>query len=236
MHSICDGHSSRVSMRRIRRFRNRLLAWYEDNGRCFPWRSPNVPTYRLVVTEILLQRTQAETVARAYYGFFRAFPSWRQLSQADEAQLMQHLRPLGLWRRRAASLLCLATTVAQNNGRLPTDRGAVEGLPAVGQYIANAIQLVRGLERAPLLDSGMARVLERHFGPRSKADIRHDAYLQELAWRVCDCEQSKELSWGILDLAAGVCKQSKPVCPACPLRRSCNRARGFSRARDDSVD
>jgi A/G-specific adenine glycosylase len=149
---------------------------------------------------------------------------------------MQHLRPLGLWRRRAASLLCLATAVAQKKGRLPMDRGAVEGLPAVGQYIANAIQLVRGLERAPLLDSGMARVLERHFGPRSMADIRHDPYLQELAWRVCDYEQPKELSWGILDLAAEVCRPTAPRCLECPLRRGCNRSRGVSRARDDGAE
>jgi A/G-specific adenine glycosylase len=68
-------HGVRPSSRRVRRFRGRLLAWYRNNGRFFPWRSPNVSTYRLVVTEVLLQRTQAETVARAYHGFFRAFPS-----------------------------------------------------------------------------------------------------------------------------------------------------------------
>lgn len=229
-------YSARPSSRRIRGFRGRLLAWYGDRGRCFPWRLPNVSTYRLVVTEVLLQRTQAATVARAYHGFFRAFPSWRQLSQADMGQLMQHLMPLGLWRQRARVLLRLATAIAQRNGRFPKDRDVVERLPGVGQYIANAIQLVRGIERAPLLDSNMARLLERHFGPRCMADIRYDPYLQSLAWRVSDCQFSKELSWAILDLAADVCRPTAPRCPDCPLRRGCNRSRGVSRARDDGAE
>jgi len=220
-------------MHRIRVFRTKLLAWYEYNGRCFPWRSPREPTYRLVVTEVLLQRTQAGAVARAYHRFFKQFPSWRKLARADESELGEVLKPLGLWRRRTRSLLHLAEAVTQLNGRVPADSSAVQQLPGVGQYIANAIQLLRGIEPAPLLDGNMARILERYFGPRSRADIRYDVYLQDLAWRVSDCPCAKELNWAILDLAADVCRSVRPRCPDCPLKRGCNRARGVSRARGD---
>ena len=44
--------------------------------------------------------------------------------------------------------------------------------------VANAILLVCHEQPEPLLDSNMARVIERVFGPRKLADIRYDPYLQ----------------------------------------------------------
>jgi len=225
--------SRRVPLRRVRNFRRLLLAWYRDNGRSFPWRSPGEATYRLVVVEILLQRTQAEAVSRAYRPFFRSFPSWRKLSRARGESLEEILRPLGLWRRRTKTLIALASAVSDRGGRFPVTRDAVESLPGVGQYVANAIQLVRGIERAPLLDGNMARVLERYFGPRSMADIRYDPYLQGLAWQVSDCTDAVTLNWAILDVGALVCVPTGPTCCECPLARGCNLSRGVSVARDD---
>lgn len=224
-----------IRAQRVRRFRRRLLDWYRENGRTFPWRSPKEPLYRLVVVEVLLQRTQAETVAKAYRQFFRTYPSWRQLACATEGELSEVLRPLGLWQRRARSLMALATAVAARGGRVPRDRRRLEELPGVGQYIANAIQLVRGIENAPLLDSNLARVLERYFGPRSKADIRYDPYLQALAWRVADCEEPLSLNWAALDLAAKICTAREPKCRECPLRRGCKFASGTSVAKRDET-
>jgi len=218
---------------RIQRFRHKLLRWFEENARTFPWRRPNQPTYRLVITEILLQRTRAETVATFYAEFFRTFASWRQLAAARNRELERFLRPLGLWRRRAAVLVGLATAVHKRRGRLPVSREEIEQLPGVGQYIANAIQLVQWHVRSPLLDVNMARVLERYFGPRRLADIRYDPYLQKLARTVVDSNDALRLNWAILDLAAMICRKRSPRCPVCPLRLSCNYARGVSRARDD---
>jgi len=47
----------------------RLLEWFDDNGRKFPWRVVKDP-YVILVTEFLLQRTRAETVEKAYYRLF----------------------------------------------------------------------------------------------------------------------------------------------------------------------
>ena len=126
----------------------------------------------------------------------------------------------------------LAEAVNQRGGHLPSERGEIEALPGVGQYVANAIELIRWGRPRPLLDANMARVLERYFGPRKLADIRYDPYLQQLAHDVVDCDVSLTLNWAILDLASLVCR-SQPACFRCPLWRRCNRARGVSRALDD---
>ncbi|MFM7022382.1 MAG: hypothetical protein ACKOXB_05350 [Flavobacteriales bacterium] len=76
----------------------------------------------------------------------------------------------------------------------------------MGQYISNAVELVVYNKPSPLIDVNMARVLERFFGPRKMADIRYDPYLQELAYKVVNHKNAKEVNWAILDFAALVCR------------------------------
>src|SRR5207248_611362 len=77
---------------------------------------------------------------------------------------------------------------------------------------------------APLLDTNMARVLERFFGPRQLVDIRYDPYLQLLAHSVVDGTDAIRANWAILDLAAGVCRRRSPMCTSCPVRSRCRYA------------
>jgi len=125
------------------------------------------------------------------------------------------------------SLVAFARAMVKRSGRFPRSREEIENLPSVGQYIANAILLFCYGECQPLLDAGMARVLERVFGPRMLADIRDDLYLQRLAKTVVTCDNSAMINWAILDLASLVCKKQTPSCPSCPLRGICNYYKMF---------
>ena len=206
-------------------FRRRLLAWYANNGRGFPWRRKSASKYTLVISELLLQRTRAETVANFFDTFIGQYPSWKNLAEAKESEIGEVIQPIGLWKRRAPTLKQLAMVMSTRNGRFPRTRAEVEALPGVGQYIANAILLLCHGEAQPLLDANMARVLERVFGHRKLADIRYDPYLQELSLKVVQCKKSKELNWAILDLAATTCVIRKPRCDECPLMSMCLTAR-----------
>src|SRR5205823_13691377 len=105
------------------------------------------------------------------------------------------LRPLGLWKRRAASVLALARVMNARGGQFPRERVDIEKLPGVGQYIANAICLFAMKQAEPLLDVNMARVLERCFGPRRLADIRYDPHLQEVARLIVSGAHSVHVNW-----------------------------------------
>jgi A/G-specific adenine glycosylase len=205
----------------INTFRGLLLSWYQENGRRFPWRYKSTSKYKLIVTEVLLQRTKAETIAKMYHTFFSQYPSWKSLSSASEEELNLVLQPIGLWKRRSKLLSQLSSRVVSMNGRFPKEREALEALPNVGQYIANAILLFCHNSSQPLLDTNMARVLERVFGPRLKADIRYDPYLQKLAYEVVNTQRSIELNWAILDFASIVCRNYNPRCRGCVLVSIC---------------
>jgi A/G-specific adenine glycosylase len=216
-----DALIENVPQGKLVRFRRALLGWYAKNGRNFPWRRKSASKYEIIVAEVLLQRTRAETVAGFYRDFIKEFPSWKKLAGANEKDLAIFLRPIGLWRRRSASLSALAQVISRRNGRFPRNREEVEALPGVGQYIANAVLLFCHDEPQPLLDVNMARVLERVFGPRQLADIRYDPYLQSLSSTVVNCRNPREINWAILDLAATTCRDSAPRCHECPLRPIC---------------
>jgi A/G-specific adenine glycosylase len=205
-------------------FQRRILEWYETQQRRFPWRHKTASTYAKIVAELLLQRTQAATIAKFLPAFLKQFPSWKALSQADEDALRAYLQPIGLWRRRATTFHNLANEMVRRRGIMPKDRTAIEDLPGVGQYIANAIELFAHGTPRPLLDGNMARVLERHYGPRTLVDIRYDPYLQTLAHRIVKGIRAAAVNWAILDLAATICTTTKPSCHQCPLRHTCQYA------------
>jgi A/G-specific adenine glycosylase len=188
--------------------------------RHFPWRHPRASIYCQVVSEVLLQRTKAETVAAFWPTFTTRFPNWQSIADTSVREIQKVLKPLGLSRQRAPRLKGMAAIIAKAGGRFPAARPNIEAIPGVGQYIANAIGLFVWKETRPLLDVNMSRVLERYFGPRELADIRHDPYLQSLANRIVRCRQSCFVNWAILDLSAIVCRP-KPNCVVCPLRLRC---------------
>lgn len=198
----------------------------------FPWRKKSATLYVRILSEVLLQRTRAETVATFLPMFMKRFSSWNSLAKTSRSEIERRLRPIGLWRMRARFLRELASELVLRKGRFPRAREEIELLPGVGQYITNAVLLFCHDERQPLLDVNMARVLERYFGPRKLADIRYDPYLQSLARSVVQCKDPVSVNWALLDFASLVCKQRKPLCRRCPLCRDCRYGLANS---DDSV-
>ena len=209
-----------ISKSKIEFFQEFILEWYKFNSRKFPWRKQNLTQYQYIIAEVLLQRTKAETIAKFYPSFLKEFPNWKTLSDTDIKNLENNLKPIGLYRQRSKRLMHLAQEMIRRKGKLPKDRQELESIPFMGQYIANAVELVIFNQPSPLVDVNMARVLERFFGPRKMADIRYDPYLQKLSSKIVNHQNAKHINWAILDFAAIICKP-KPICNKCLLKYLC---------------
>ncbi len=210
-----------IPINKIQFFQEKILHWFKYNGRKFYWRNKGLSNYQYVIAEVLLQRTKAETVAKFYPDFIVEFPIWKSIVEADIKRIEDYLRPVGLYTQRSVRLKNLAIEMVKRNGRLPKDRKELESIPFMGQYIANAVELVIFNQHSPLVDVNMARVLERFFGERKLADIRYDPYLQELSYKIVEHESAKEINWAILDFAALICKARNPNHSICPLQEQC---------------
>lgn len=215
-------HSDKLRLTRLRRI---LLDWYAQHGRNLPWRSTSASTFEQICVEVLLQRTRAETVAKVYPDFFGRFRSWADLAAASLEELEEHFTPIGLWQRRARSMKALATYAAVRDGQFPATAEGLAEVPAVGQYVANAILVFQHGQNGPLLDVNMARLVERYVRPRKLADIRYDPWLQEAAHWLVRGDHPVEINWAVLDFASAICKARNPRCETCPVSRSCPAAR-----------
>ena len=197
------------AVKHISWLRGRLLSWFARNGRSFPWREPVRVPYEVVVAEILLQRTTAAGVARAYPGFVDRYPSWASLEQAPLEDLENVLRPLGLWRQKALAFRHLARSIEGRGGVVPRTRTELERLPGIGPYTASAVLAIV---------YGRAEPLER-------TEASHRRTLYALALRLVSSKRSLEVNWAVLDFGARVCKARRPLCQECPLRTRCAYAR-----------
>ena len=164
--------------------RERLLCWFEQRGRSFPWREPGKSSYELTVAEVLLQRTTAAAAARAFPDLISRYPTWEAMACASLVELQEALRPLGLWRQKARALLNLANAIEELGGALPCSRRDLEQLPGIGPYTASALMAaVFGLHE-PLVDMNMCRVLGRFFDIGGCGSGVRNACLHTLAFHL----------------------------------------------------
>ena len=202
-------------------FRRALLDWFPVNGRAFPWRDEEVTNYELIISEILLQRTRAESVARYYGTFFGAYPDWESLAGAGLEELEEILRPLGLYRHRARRLYRIIEEYRESRGVMPANRNQLQESNLAALYLSNAYELFVLKHRSALLDVNMSRVFSRYFNVQHEKDVRHNREMRELARVVTNVKRCRELNWAILDFAALVCRPTKPKCEGCVLRKKC---------------
>lgn len=197
-------------------FATQLLDWAKEEGRTFAWRKEG-DAFRLLLAEILLQRSRSSTVERVFKQMTSLWPTPTSLAAASVEELAAVLRPLGLT-SRVARIKELALALA-NRGSVPTHPRELRELPGVGAYVAGATAAALGGEEYPLVDSVSARVFRRYF---SKPEGTADADLAAMAYADAPSGRWHELNWAALDLAATVCRPKRPLCPRCPLAAGCD--------------
>jgi A/G-specific adenine glycosylase len=202
----------------VRAFRSRLLRWGKEHRRSFPWRETDEP-FRILVAEVLLQRSRGKTVATVYDRLFTRWPTAEALSRARVDSIGSVIRPLGLV-RRAATLKSLAMTIVEH-GSVPRSMDELLDLPGVGRYAASATLAVAFEQRAPVVDGVSARVYRRYFGLSAVVPAVSDGQLWEVVSKATPPRRTRDWNWAVLDLAASVCLPKVPRCEECPLRTLC---------------
>ncbi len=126
---------SRAKMPTMASFTKTVWGYYNKHRRSFPWRE-NTSIYSVVVSEIMLQQTQAPRVIEKYNAFLTAFPDFQSLAHAPLRDVLALWKGLG-YNRRALQLKKLADMV--NSSAFPHDREALMELPGIGPNTAGSI-------------------------------------------------------------------------------------------------
>ena len=211
-----------MSLAEPQAFADRLLAWWDQNGRKdLPWQHPRT-SYRVWVSEIMLQQTQVSTVIPYFERWMQRFPDLRELAHSPLDDVLTLWAGLGYY-ARARNLHRSAQICVQQHGcALPLSSTELAALPGIGRSTANAIVSQVSDQPAAVLDGNVRRVLARHAmvegWPGSTA-------VQDILWREAEKRlpgnRGADYTQAIMDLGAMVCTRKIPRCETCPVRSDC---------------
>jgi len=195
--------------------RNILLKWYDDNKRDYPWRKSN-DLYKILVTEILLQKTIALNVSNMYTLFFKKYKDFSSINNANISDLQPTIKVLGLSNKRAQILKALSQIiVTKYNGEIPRDTDKLKEVNGIANYVSNAFGCFGLNKRTLFFDVNIKRVILRVFEPQGSKFNRDSMYshLDKLLPKM----EFKYIYWAILDFGALICSKNKPKCELCPI-------------------
>jgi A/G-specific adenine glycosylase len=217
-----------ASERAVQRIRQRLLAWFAHEQRDLPWRRTREP-WAVLVSEVMLQQTQASRVADRFPPFLARFPTPQTMAATPEADVLAAWSGLGYNRRALALRRCAAIVSAAG---WPSDPAGLEQLPGVGRYTARAVAAIAFGCPTGAVDTNVRRWLVRRFGlgadaPPAELQAIADQLALGAGSRVASGEAATWMH-ASMEFGARVCSARQPACSQCPIRRGCP-ARGLAR-------
>src|SRR3989344_6951959 len=128
----------KLSTSSVKAFQKTITSYYRTHKRNFPWRETKDP-YAILVSEIMLQQTQADRVIPFFTAFLEKFPTPYALAKAPVRDVLKAWQGLGYNRRALALKNAAEIIVSKHRGIFPRSIAAIDALPGVGPYTAGAI-------------------------------------------------------------------------------------------------
>ncbi len=203
------------------------MTWYEAHGRRLRFRETRDP-WAILVSEVMLQQTQASRVEPAWETFMAAFPGPRDLAEAAPAAVLRAWAGLG-YNRRAVNLQRAARSICEGHGgRVPHGIEELQALPGIGAYTARAVAAIAFGVPVAAIDTNLRRVLGRvlagHGGHAGPGVALPPAELQRRADDLVDRRAPGAWTHALMDIGATICHPQAPDCDACPLFAACRHA------------
>jgi A/G-specific adenine glycosylase len=206
------------------KFRRRMLSWFAKRKRDLPWRRTK-DSYRIWLSEIMLQQTRVAAVIPYYERFVEKFPDVHALANAPTDHVLKNWAGLGYYSRAKNLQSAAKEIVVRHSGEFPRKYAAALALPGIGRYTAAAVLSIAYDAPHAVLDGNVARVLARIFALRG--DLRVPAtwrMLEAAAQELLAQKFSGDWNQAVMELGATVCTPKSPRCDECPVEKWC-RAR-----------
>ena len=184
--------------------REALRAWYRPRRRDYAWRRTRDP-YAVLVSEFMLQQTQAPRVEPLFTAFLQRFPSVATLGEASPADVLRAWAGLGYNRRAVRLHEAARAIVREHHGRVPSDLAALLRLPGVGPYTASAVASIAFGDRTAGVDVNVARIVARVRRGMEPDELSRGVVLVEAdAW--IDDADSGAWNQALMDLGREICR------------------------------
>lgn len=180
--------------------------------------------WKLAVMARLSAQCTDERVNVVCRTLFKRYPTVYDMAEADLEELMQIVRPCGLFRTKADNLKEMSRIIVSRfAGEVPSGMEELLSLPGVGRKIANLIRGDLFGLGGVVADTHCIRICGRlGFYPVSEKDaVKVEKTLEPLVPR----EEQTELCHRLVWFGRDICNARSPRCGECPLSDICSAAK-----------
>lgn len=180
-------------------FERIIWGYYGENKRVFPWRKTKDP-YKILVSEIMLQQTQAQRVVPRYESFLKKFPTTKALDTAKLSHVLKEWQGLGYNRRALYLKQCAEKIEKDFGGKFPKDFKTLTSLPGIGPATAGDMLAFAWNIPTVLIETNIRSVFI-HFFFANKEKIS-DKEILPLIEKTLDAKNPREWYWALFDYGA----------------------------------
>ena len=198
-----------------------LIEWFQKEKRDLPWRKTN-DSYKIWISEIMLQQTRVETVKEYYKHFLSELPTLHDLAKVKDDKLLKLWEGLGYYSRAKNLKKCAIEIAEKGLQELPRDYEELKKLPGIGPYAAGSIGSIAYNLKTPAIDGNVLRVMTRLLEDERdimKSSIRKEYFqiLQQIM-----PENTRDFTESLMELGALICLPNGiPKCQECPISFLC---------------
>jgi endonuclease III len=196
----------------------RLKEEYPEARTELRWENP----LQLLVATVLSAQSTDVRVNQVTQGLFEKYRSAGDFARADPGELEGEIRPAGLARNKARSIVGLACVISEDHGgEVPRTMEELVALPGVGRKTANVVLgNAFGVDEGVVVDTHVRRLSNR-LGLSARKDP--EKVEQDLLRVVPEGERAL-FSHLLIFHGRRVCKARKPTCSDCVLSDLCPSA------------
>ncbi|HME54520.1 MAG TPA: A/G-specific adenine glycosylase [Candidatus Lokiarchaeia archaeon] len=182
---------------------------YKVRGRKYPFREPAhySDPYKVVVSEIMLQQTQADRVVEKYLAFIHQFPDFATLARAATEDVLKAWIGLGYNRRALALKKIAETVIEQYGGKVPETIEALETFPSVGPNTAASIATFAFNVAVPFIETNIRAVYTFFFF--QDQELPSDAVLLDIVEKTIDGSNPREWYYALMDYGVMLKKEGR---------------------------
>ena len=193
-----------------------ILQWFDINQKVYPWRSEDPEPYHVLLSEYMLQQTQASRIALKFPEFLISFPTIETLSKATNAQMIIAWQGMGYNNRAIRLRDCAKQIMDTFNGNIPSNYSDLLSLPGIGTYTASAILSFAFKQNISVIDINIYRIYSRVFGLDIQ-DAKTNNEVRTIAEYIYPKDNSSSWHQALMDIGSSFCKAQNPKCTLCPI-------------------
>ncbi len=177
--------------------------------------------YELLIAVVLSAQTTDKHVNIITADLFKKYPDLKSLSEAFLDDVIEIIKPLGLYMNKASNIINLSKIVVEKyNGIIPSSFDDLKSLPGVGRKTAQVVQALGFNIPALPVDTHVHRVsLRLKIVDENSSVLDVELKLKKIIKK----EDWIEAHHLFLLFGRYYCKSKNPMCDSCKLKMYCGK-------------